>query len=79
MDNIQGIIDVLSNGGRIWYEILTCELLLIDGDDTLSGVPITSAAFVKLKEMGQIIQTDYMRQGHAFFRRACVKYELIES
>ena len=77
MKAMQDVLDVLSKGGRIWYEYFTGGLLLMDSGDAMrrSDTKLNTSMFLDLRQQGYIEKTGSMRQGHVFFRGPCDRYE----
>jgi len=79
---VDGIMDVLSSGGCIWYEVLTSTPKLVDSNGVLSDVLITYEEFDELRGQLKIEVTAQIAQGDdafraSIFRGECDRYNLV--
>ena len=66
-EDIEKILEVLSNGGNIAEALISGSVILTTGDENRSDVKFNYQTFQHLKEQGVIECVDTMRQGHFFY------------
>jgi len=66
--------EVLEAGGRIWWDFINGEVVLLNSQGEDSKVRITSRQFFNLRDNGFIKEIGRMRQGHPLFRGPCIGY-----